>query len=62
MGECSFEVSKDFTTPSAGFVQIAIGDRGKGGHDDDGDSKDPVHIRIDGKGMAVIDARGKWVG
>jgi hypothetical protein len=53
-------LAKGFTTPSTGFVQIFIGDHGKGGDDDDHDTKDPVHISIDGKGVAVIDAHGKW--
>jgi hypothetical protein len=58
---CSFELAKDFTTPLTGFKTIIIGDHGTGSHDDDdvhpgGDSKDPVYIIIDGKGMAVIDA------
>jgi serine/threonine protein kinase len=56
---CYFVLPKGFTTPSTGFKAIIIGDHGKGGHDDDGDSKDPVHISIDGKGVAVIDAHGK---
>jgi serine/threonine protein kinase len=55
---CYFVLPKGFTTPSTGFKAIIIGDHGKGGHDADGDSKDPVHISIDGKGVAVIDAHG----
>jgi aldehyde:ferredoxin oxidoreductase len=45
-------LAKGFTTPSTGFKSIVIGS----------DSKDPVHISIDGKGVAVIDAHGKWGG
>ena len=44
--KCSTVLTKGFNTPLTGFRQIDIG-------------SDPVHISIDGKGMAVIDARGK---
>jgi hypothetical protein len=46
-----------FTTPTTGFKQMHIGDHGAD-VDDDVPSKDPVHISIDGKGEAVIDAHG----
>jgi hypothetical protein len=48
---CHFGLTKGFTTPSTGFKSIDIGS--------DSDSKDPVHISIDGNGEAVIDAHGK---
>jgi hypothetical protein len=43
---CNFALAKGFTTPSTGFKSIDI--------------KGPVHISIDGEGVAVIDAHGKW--
>jgi hypothetical protein len=45
-------LAKGFTTPSTGFLHIHIGD------DDQGQVN--VHISIDGKSVAVIDAHGKW--
>jgi hypothetical protein len=51
---CNFALAKGFTTPSTDFTRIDVGSY---------DSKDPrVHISIDGKGVAVIDAHGKWGG
>jgi hypothetical protein len=54
--ECSYVLATGFTTPLTGFQSIGIG-LNKNFDDDKG--QDPVHISIDGKGMAVIDARGK---
>jgi hypothetical protein len=53
-------VTKDFTTPSTGFKQMRIGDHGADVDDDNdkGGGSNPVHISIDGKGEAVIDAHG----
>jgi predicted outer membrane repeat protein len=48
-------LTKGFTTPVQGFKHINIGND----HGADDDGKDPVHISIDGKGVAVIDAHGQ---
>jgi hypothetical protein len=59
VSKCSYVLTKDFTTPLQGFKHIRLGDHGEGAIDDDHDTKDPVLIIIDGKGVAIIDARGQ---
>jgi hypothetical protein len=47
-------LTKGFTTPSTGFKTIGIGSNS---------TITPqllVHIIIDGKGVAVMDAHGRW--
>ena len=60
VSECSYVVTKGFTTPSTGFKRMHIGDHGADVDDDNdkGGGSNPVHISIDGKGEAVIDAHG----